>query len=291
MSRINIIDKSKILEINKDKLIKFKEKDHEKYNKMAKQISYESGVPKESIYQISKLFRINNWHKINDEWYYYKGDNNDTHLINELLGEVISEYFDLDTIHYNVAKLCINGKEEQLGLASKSFCNKDSKYKKSWDYDLNENNDLSVLEDIKKICNSDSEYLLLLDDMKKWFIRDFYTTQLDRSANNFFFKVTNGNIRLGPLFDYEHSFISIEPTVYQNQIATLDIKNKKTQQFLTEDSRFQELLNQLMNADIEKFISTVEERHNIGIPKEDKEYYKDYEDNIKKLVLENKLVK
>lgn len=64
---------------------------------------------------------IDRWHKIHDLWYFYKSDDYDFHFINELLGEVISEYFGLDTVHYHVASLCVKDESIRYGLVSKNF--------------------------------------------------------------------------------------------------------------------------------------------------------------------------
>ena len=86
---------------------------------------------------------------------------------------------------------------------------------------------LSILENIRSICQSEEEYLLLLEDLKKFFIRDFYASQLDRTGNNFLFKITPDGIRLAPLYDYENSFESIDQQIYRNQIAEINVIVKK----------------------------------------------------------------
>lgn len=280
-----------IVEIKVDNLIEFNLVDTQKFNSIAESISLETGVPKELIYTAPYLFFINHWHKLNDEWHFYKSDGYDVHFINELLGEVISEYFSLDTVHYRVAKLIKPDKSTEYGLVSKNFCDKDLVYKRSWDYNLAPKRNLDVLKDLQNICKSRKEYIKLLDDMKKFFIRDFYVSQKDRTGNNFLFKETKEGIRLAPLYDYEKSFDTLDLGIYRNQIGEININNYDIQLLLKKDKKFQELLYLLMDANIRNFIDTVEERHNILVPEDDKEYYVKHERELKDKIRENKLIK
>ena len=116
-------DETKIFPIKVDGLIKFNKVDVDKFNLMAKNISKETEVPKELIYTAPYFFFIDKWFKIDNQWYFYKSDGCDFHFINELLGEIISEYFDLETVHYNIAQLCINSETKGYGVVSKNFCN------------------------------------------------------------------------------------------------------------------------------------------------------------------------
>lgn len=286
-----IIKETEVFEVKCDSLIEFNTEDIDKFTLIARQISKETGVPKNLIYTAPYFFFIDHWHKIDEEWYFYKSSGYDFYFINELLGEIISEYFGLETVHYKVAKLCVNGKNDEYGVISKNFCDNKCVYKTVWDYKFLPRGDLHILEDIRNICNLEDEYLLLLDDLKKFFIRDFYASQGDRTGNNFLFKNTINGIRLAPLYDYEKSFESLKSHIYSNQIALLNIKNKGTQRLLKNDIRFQELLHKVMQADISSFINELEEKHKIIVSTDRKEYYKKHENKIKSLILNNKIVK
>lgn len=286
-----ITDKTKLFEIKTNNLIQFNTTDVDKFNFIAKKISVETGVPQKLIYTAPHFFFINHWHKIDGEWYFYKSDGYDFHFVNELLGEIISEFFGLDTIHYKVAKLSVEGMKDEYGLVSKNFCDINYTYKRVWDYGFAPRRDLSILENIRSICQSEEEYLLLLEDLKKFFIRDFYASQLDRTGNNFLFKITPEGIRLAPLYDYENSFESIDQQIYRNQIAEINIANRETQSLLKNDIKFQELLHLIMQADMLSFINEVEDRHKVLVPSDNKEYYKKRDTEIKRLILENKLIK
>ena len=284
-------DKTNIFEIKTDGLIQFNTTDVKRFNAIAKEISKQTGVPKKLIYKAPYLFNLNHWHKIDGEWYFYKSDDSKFHFINELLGEVISNYFGLDTINYQVAKLSIIGKKEEYGLISKNFCDKKYTYKSCTDYDLTPRRDLSILEYIRNICQTEEEYQLLLDDLKKFFIRDFYTSQKDRTINNFLFKVTKEGKRLAPLYDYEYSFASLDLEIYRNQIAEINLKDKETKKLLRHDPKFQELLNLIINANMATLIEEVEDKHQILVPDHYKTNYKHHDSEIKRLILKHKLIK
>ena len=287
-----INEKTPIIEINCDHLVEFNYTDVAKFNKIANLISVETGVPKKLIYTEPRFFFINNWHKIGNDWYFFKNCKDyDFYFINELLGEVISNYFNLDTVHYQVAKLSVLGQRPQYGVLSKNICDKRFPYKTAWDYGFKPNQDLSILDNLKKVCKNEEEYQLLLDDIKKLFIRDFYTSQLDRTGNNFLFKETPEGIRLAPLLDYENAFESIAPERYRNQIGEIDLRNKETREVIKKDFRFQGLLHILMNANMQVFLDNVEDTHKIIIPDGEKKYYLKSDENIKRLVRKNRIIR
>lgn len=295
-------DKTEVMEIKVNKLIKYNENEEEKLNLLAQKISDETNVPKSSIFTGKWNCRIENWHKIDDKYYYFKPMKSPFVFFNELLGEFISIYFDLESVHYNIAKVIVKDEEEQYGLLSKNFCNPDYTYKCLFDY-ISENNklhffekDLSILDKIRVICKTEEEFRLLQDDLKKLVIRHFYNTQSDGgNGKNIMLKKTPSGIRLAPLYDYESAYITDNSyeDIYRLvwDIGELNITDTETQNLFRNDPRFQELLYKLMDADITSFLTEVEDTHKIIIPAKQKEHYKTSESKVKKLVLENKLIK
>lgn len=286
-----LTENTEIFEIKKDDLVRTDIPNVKKYNAIAKGISEETGVPKGLIYTAPYFFYIDHWHRIENEWYFFKTKGFDFYFCNELLGEIISNYFGLDTINYKVSKLSVKGEKDKYGVASKNFCNPKYKYKRCWDYKLEPRRDLRILDDIRLICKTDQEYNLLLDDLKKFFIRDFYTAQADRTGNNFLFKIMPEGIRLAPLYDYENSFEVMDNSYYRNAIGEINMNDRNTLVRLRNDQKFQELLCLIMDANMPKFIDEVEEKHQIIVPDYCKGRYIKYDDEIKKLILKNKLIK
>lgn len=288
-----ITENTPLFEIEVDSLPELSEGMYDYYDKLAQEMSIEMEVPKELLFVAPHFFFINHWHKIDGKWYFYKSDGSDFHFVNELLGEVISEYFLLDTVHYKVALLKEAGKKEEYGLVSENFCSPNYKYTRSWDYNLGMG-DIFELDRLKKICKSSLEFKILLSDMKKFIIRDFYTSQLDRSGNNFLFmQIKDGSegIRLAPLYDYENSYESCSPEIYRNQIVHLDMENPNLPEFFKRDLEYQENLCKIRDANMDKFINMVQERHNILIPNDMKEYYRKTDKVKKEIIKNNRLVK
>ena len=107
--------------------------------------------------------RISNWCQMNGEYYYFKPMENEDDFFNELLGELISKYFDLDTIHYQIATRSVKGIPDTYGILSKNFCEKNYKYHILSDYICKNPQlsffppDLRILKTIKEICTSQKE--------------------------------------------------------------------------------------------------------------------------------------
>lgn len=288
-------DKTIIIDIKKNNIPIYSEEFDKKFHLIARNISQETGVPENCIYNGKEYgFRIPNWHKIDEIWHYYK-NTGEHEFFSELLGEIISEYFGLDTVHYRIAKLCVNGQKDKYGLVSRNFCDKRFKYIR---LDMQKcglncfNQTLQILYKIKNLCRTEEEYFLLQNDLKTMIIRDFYTTERDRNTYNFFLIITPEGPRLAPLYDYGYSYVDCNSA---HRIITdfyeLNIDDATIQKLLRDDSKFQELLNTMMNANVCSFIHEVEQRHKILVPQQQKEHYKRYEQKVKSLVLENKLIK
>ena len=282
----SIIDKNNLFEIKVPPAVIYND-DEETNKKQADKLYSELGVPHYTSYEYSFC-----WYKVNDEWYYFKSNN--YNAVNELLGEIISEYYDLDTIKYHVAKLYENNGKETYGIVSKNFCNPKYKYKNAAEYgfDIRYPKDFDFYSRVRSICKNDDEYKNLLQEIKKLFIRDFYTQERDRYNANLLFKESENGISLAPLFDYECSFFSTSPNgVYANNIGYLDINNEETKKKLRDDNYFQELLDKLLSSDMNKFVKEVEDRHGIIVEDRDKDFFKKHDKNIKALVKENKVKK
>ena len=227
-----ITDETKVVQVSNENLIRFNEFDVNKFNSIALSLTNETGVPKKLIYTAPYMFFLDRWHKIDGDWYYFKAEDHDFYLINELMGEVISQYFGLQSVHYKIAQLNVNGENKGYGVISKNFSDPNSVYQTAWDFRLQPSDDLSILKNIKNICIFEDEYSLLLDDMKKLFIRDFYTSQRDRTVNNFLFRVDDNGVRLAPLYEYECSFEAVDKAKYSNPIGELNLSNPETKKIM-----------------------------------------------------------
>lgn len=288
-----ITENTQLFTIEVDSLPELSEDKYSYYEKLAYDMSAEMGVPKDLLFVAPHFFFINHWHKIDGKWYFYKSDGSDFHFINELLGEVISEYFGLDTVHYKVALLKVAGRDPEYGLVSENFCSPDYTYTRSWDYNLS-CIDIFELDKLASICKNSDESKKLLSDMKKFVLRDSYSSQGDRSGNNFLLKHRkegSEGLRLAPLYDYENSFESSNPGIYRNQIVYLNMNDPRLPKFFKKDDEYQNNLCKIRDANMNKFMEIVEERHNILIPNDMKEYYRKRDEEKKNIIKTNRLVK
>ena len=97
----SIKNDSKIIDIKTDKEIEFYKK--ENLNMLAKIINRETGINESSIYLPPRIMYINNWYKLNGKWCFYK-QMDSLSIVNQFLGEKVSNYFDLPSAHYQLAK-------------------------------------------------------------------------------------------------------------------------------------------------------------------------------------------
>ena len=147
-----------------------------------------------------------------------------------------------------------------------------------------------MLDDIRNICHSDEEYFLLVEDLKKFFIRDFYVSQEDRRGINFLFQEDKEGIRLAPLYDYECSFDGMMIQCYQNQIGGILLSSEHIRSILRNDNQFQDLLGLIMSADMSSFMEQVEDKHHIIIEDYYRSLYVNHDQKMKKLLIKNRLV-
>ena len=96
--------------------------------------------------KLSKILRIdrsiietwNNWVFIDPNYYYYKNfpnyANQCANFINELIGEFLANYIELDTINYSIGCMELEDGTKDYGLLSKSF--RDTRHKYLSPYDI-----------------------------------------------------------------------------------------------------------------------------------------------------------
>lgn len=238
---------------------------------------------------------IGDWYKIDNKWYLFKKDSDSLFTnfsLNELLGEVITKYFELDAAHYEIAMTEDNDKT--IGLITKNFHEEDAEYDSPINYFSSANREgIKIFNYLKELSEKDEKYKPLLTDIKKLFIRDFFTGEKDRENINLLFKEKDNMLFLAPIFDNEECFFknNSKMEVYSNCLGQIDITKRATKDLLTEDDYFQYLLDRLMKFNMNDALSIIEEHNNILIPNEDKDNYIRHTNKIKELVKENNLIK
>ena len=254
---------------NKTKIIELQDN---KYN--YKFISKKTGIDK----QLCECW--DDWYFYNNKWYYFKDfscakyTNSEFKLINELIGEYLANYLNIDTIHYVFAR-----KKDVYGLASENFNKQDNKYYLSIDIDIPTNySNMNNLLLVRSKCKNESNYQELLTELYKFLAIDIYMNQTDRSYCNYQFRKYKGNLHLAPLYDYEESFMEPTKKRYDSNLVGLDI---------CDINKYQELLSfisKLYELNIKKVIEEIEDIRGINISKEDKEYYQEFTNERKALI-------
>lgn len=248
-----------------------------------------------SPYKLSRTLRIrkeivtlwNNWYEIDGSWYYFKAFNNypdpTSNFINELIGEYLSLYLDIPSVHYKIGKA-----DDKYGLLSLYFRDKKNRYIDPRNIGLYANyNDLSNLENIISCCKNENNFKEVVNELSKMIAIDLYMGQTDRTSNNFVFQKNKDGLHLAPLYDFENSFLTprstYEPISYNAAcLFTIKLKHKEE---IKKHPELEEYLNRLLYLDIEKVLSDIQESLKIDIPKERVNAYKNYVEKRKKLLL------
>jgi len=255
-----------------------------------------SSSTQEDPRKLSKILKIdssiikcwNNWIEIDGTWYYYKNFENyqspEENFINELIGEFIATYLELETIHYSIG---YNQEKNEYGLLSKSFRNKKTKYLTPDQLLIPKNCiNLNNIKEIKYNCKNEKNYQKLVNQILKMIALDIYMNQRDRTRNNQLYKKENGCLYLAPLYDYEQSFYvdkkeNTPSTIYKAYIFGLDLTN------IEEIKRYPELIEifkLLLSLDIKTIIKDIEHIYKLSIPKEKIEQYDELNQKTKKLI-------
>ena len=236
--------------------------------------------------------RWNNWVNIDGIWYYYKNfpnySNPSANFLNELIGEFLANYIELETVNYNIGCMNLFGGEKNYGLLSRSFRKKEFKYITPYDVGVSPHQiSLYNLENIRYLCKNDENYKKLVSQLLKMIALDIYMNQNDRTVNNFLFKKKNGNLELAPLYDYERAFfvdkdICNQPIGnYHAYILGLNLDNKED---IDKYPELKELFDVFLSIDINYVLDCIKEKFNLQIPFELRDEYIKYNQKIKSLI-------
>lgn len=199
-------------------------------------------------------------------------------VVNEILGELISEYFDLDTVK---SKIFRGGQPHYCWLLTKNFTIFNEKYSYftdklfpnlSLEKGLNKLNNLGqiyISEEDKYYTVDENDLKKLILSLKKLIVRDFMTNQVDRHYANFVLCYDKSFIKLMPVFDYEHSF---KDGTIAKEFNLFDFKiwNDSAQNFIKEDDTFQELFEKALKLNMRKIIKKMCEEYPIRLSSSEK---------------------
>ena len=240
------------------------------------------------------------WLELDGKIYYFKTIKTMTHLINELLGVKITEYFGLSSVHYKIGKGLYNG-QEIYGLLSK--------YERKQGYQYQNLEDLIFSEDsliTEPYNHRDLSFLKVLENaysgsplpnqLKTVLIRDMVTNEQDRKMSEIHIRENNHILELDKLFDYkiEWNLVAEETQTDLEEINMTqdDIHisykipgllawNEKDLPYIQNDSIFQKQLSHFMEMEIVGMLEQVEIENSLLLSQMDYDYYSLYSEIMK----------
>lgn len=232
--------------------------------------------------------------KINGQIYYVK-KKNIRYIINELLGELIANYFNVDSVKYILSV----GEDSRYILLSKLFDVKLENYARINDVfcnlEIERNIGLDNFNNLNKYVYDGKVRTLskdklekLQESIKKMLILDFMMGQVDRHRDNYLFYVNSNIVKLLPLFDYELCFRNRNNFF---DILDFDLSLDKVINFIKRDSFFQKLLYKSLDLDMNIILEELQDKNPIILEKKEYDEYKTFVDNKKKLIKEYKLLR
>lgn len=247
------------------------------------------------------------WILLDGKIYYFKEIKTITRLINDLLGVKVTEFFDLPSVHYKIARGFYNG-TEIYGLISKYERNNNYQYKNLEDIVYSENSiiedsfDIRNLSVLKAIENAYSE-TPLPTQLKKVLVRDLVTNEQDRRMSEIHIRENLNTIELDKIFDYEIEWnlkkdengddmdeinITQEDIDFNYRIPGLLTLTKESLPYIQSDPVFQDNLRKFMNMEVTSMLEQVEMDHQIMLSQKDYDYYSLYTETVKSKIKSEK---
>ena len=245
-----------------------------------------------------KLFcerrHINSFIKKDDSIYHVRKTELDC-ILNELLGELVSEYFLLPT----VKSVLYRGDYTSYCLLNELFTSEDKKYsdiRLFVDYEMKRNN-IDLIDKMDRIYDKENNriysikkecYNSVVLKLKKLIIRDFITSTNDRYIGNLMFVYDKSFVDMMPVYDYEYSFDYGMCWAYTD-IFVYFFNDKKIVEYFRKDDTLQELLEKAMMLKIKDIIKKLEDEYPIKLSSSNKKRYdsvvKKRQDEIKQYKL------
>ena len=250
-------------------------------------ISKETGVPYQKVFPY-----VSYWYKIDSKWYYFKMfDDFLEGFLNTFLGSLISLYFGLRSANYKIAEVKYSNNTRSIGVASENFCSCNYRYKTSRELQVASVSSLQNIDKLRDFFDGTINTDELINDVKKLFIRDLFTGEIER-YDDILFEINNESVRLAPLFDYEYSFSERALTwYYWNYLGKMNLFSKPQLEYFRSDSMFQELFLKLLNINIKEMLEKLSDENKIIIPNDYQEICALREAKVKKIIRSQKIVK
>ena len=227
---------------------------------------------------LSNISEYNNWYKKNDKQYYFKEIDSLVVLLNELLGEDLSIWMELPTVHYDI----VTDREDRIiGLLSENVKRKNKIYIDS------RNLDKSSVERIRNIFTGDEiEYdTKFKRDLTYYVIRNFYSVLQDRYSNSEV--IWNGDsFEIPPLMDYASSYNDHLVGVYYDPLITFTFTQKEISYLRENNEFFLEALTRVFEYSYKDALLRLEKKYDIVIPVVVKQYYMQFGEWRKQVLID-----
>lgn len=220
------------------------------------------------------------WLKDQGKIYYFKTVADLYSLVAELVGEKVSGYFHLDTVHYELASGIDRENRHVYGLASKYKADEQAEYHTWKKYLENKHvygsvsvQDLKILDFFKQ--DFPNEPIVL--QTKAFFIRELLTNEDDRLSNELLLAKKDKKISLGYLVDYAtecrlpHRYFLRVPFCYQ-----LSLRDDGVIEQIQNDEVFQFYVERALLFEIKKVLQEIKEEKSLLIPKSLEEEFIDF---------------
>ena len=229
--------------------------------------------------------KINNrtilWLKLDGQVYAFKRRLDERLIIHELLGEKVSEYFEIDTVHHELATCILNGKRI-FGLLSPMARKENVSYTYFWK-ELTEKTKIRPPYNMMKILSKTDEVFKrepICEEIRSLIVRDFFTNEYDRITSEILIE-KGKSIHLGYLCDYEVEFdLPFEPYSWDTtSILALDYE---TIPFIEQDEELMKKFHLALKCNLLHLLEELEEEKKLRISDEKKEQIKKFSRSIKK---------
>ncbi len=196
-------------------------------------------------------------YKINNDWYYFKEENDSSYyLMEELMGSFLANKIESQAVTYSIASRKEKKNPKQFGLASKNFkkpefdyyfCDfyREIYYLQNGLYDYE---NIKNIENLKIICKTEEETERLIEQVLKMLALDLFMLQKDRNGANIQFQINkkNDQISLAPLYDFSKCAPKIEKDGIYLKNYIIRITEKTLHKLIKQYPVFQSYLSILL---------------------------------------------
>lgn len=234
--------------------------------------------------------RYYDWLSINGEYYHYKEFN-----LNDFIGVELCKKIGINSCNYELIKI-----DGNIYTISKSFKEKGILYSNSR---LLNNNIYSItnehvsiysfnglIRELKRLNYDENIINLLIHDIIKMSILDYYSRETDRVSNNYLFELKDKNIKLSPLFDFGESFgfhkgfyekHGIDCIYSTNDYINFSCNSYEYNKYAHEYNYLIEYTKLLRSINLMEIINNICKKYNLILYKELEDIYK-YEESMSK---------